>query len=164
MERTDEAALIVRARPVRIGSLRSGRIGSLRSGRIGSLIAVLAIGVAGIALLIYGKGLATKATPPPPREPATAAEWYARGDDLLKRARDVRGASEAYRRATELAPDLGVAHFGLGYALLELGDLEGAIAELGSALSLARANEAWKQDAENALVLAHLRKSAAEKR
>jgi tetratricopeptide (TPR) repeat protein len=141
-----------------------------RSGRIGSLIAVLVIGIAGIVLLLVAKNAARKVKPPTPREPATASTtatttasaWYERGDELLKRAKDLRGASEAYRKAAELAPEMGVAHFGLGYTLLDLGDVDGAIAELESALSLAPPDAPWKKDAENALVLAHIRKSAAK--
>ncbi len=152
MERSDGEALNVRG----------------RSGRAGTLIAVIVIGIAGTSMLFYAKNVVQRGSRPrakvaAPSEPSTAQGWYDRADDLLKRAGDVPGASVAYRKAAELAPAMGEAHFGLGYTLLELGDVDGAIAELESALSLAREGAAWKQDAENALVLAHLRKSQAKR-
>jgi Flp pilus assembly protein TadD len=145
---------------------------SARSGRAGTLIAVLVIGIAGISMLFYAKNVvqrssrprAPHANPAAQGEPTTARGWYDRADDLLKRAKDVPGASVAYRKAAGLAPEMGEAHFGLGYTLLELGDVDGAIAELESALSLAREGAAWKKDAENTLVLAHLRKKGSQAR
>jgi len=92
-------------------------------------------------------------------EPTTALGWYQRADELLKQKNDIRGASKAYRRAADLAPEMGEAHYWLGFTLLQLGDTDGAIAELESALSLARPGSTWKSDAENALVLAHLEKT-----
>jgi tetratricopeptide (TPR) repeat protein len=98
------------------------------------------------------------------REPSTAAEWYARANALLNDAKDFRGAADAYRRAAELAPEMGEAHYGRGFALLQLDDLDDAIPELESALSLAPENAAWRTDAQNALVLANLKKTRSEKR
>ena len=162
-------------------SARGRRSARERAGRAGTLIAVIVIGIAGVSMLLYAKNVVQRASRPAPHaktpenpeptgttrttgptEPTTAKGWYDRADDLLKRAKDVPGASVAYRKAAELAPGMGEAHFGLGYTLLELGDVDGAIAELESALSLVRDGDAWKKDAENALVLAHLRKSQAK--
>ena len=154
MERTDGEALNVRGRS----------IGNLRSGRAGTLIALFIIGIAGISMMLYAKNVVqsqakarSKATAA--NEPTTAQGWYQRADELLKQKNDIRGASKAYRRAADLAPEMGEAHYGLGFTLLQLGDTDGAIAELESALSLARPESTWKTDAENALVLAHLEKT-----
>jgi tetratricopeptide (TPR) repeat protein len=140
-----------------------------RAGRIGTVIAIALVGLGGVALLLVAKHMAqptAKSPSPPPiaREPRTAAEWYARANALLNDAKDYRGAAEAYRKAAELAPEMGEAHYGRGFALLQLDDLDGAIPELESALSLAPEKAAWRTDAQNALVLAHLRKTQAEKR
>ena len=139
-----------------------------RSGRIGSLVAIAVIGFGGVALLFVAKHYvrrsaetaAASSRRPPPPEPRTAPEWYARGSDLLANARDYRGAAEAYRRAAELAPQMGEAHYGRGCALLELGDVDGALPELESALSLAPEGARWKEDAQNAFIRAQLRKGA----
>ncbi len=93
----------------------------------------------------------------------SAPEWYAHGNELLNGAKDFRGAAEAYRKAAELAPSMGEAHYGLGYCLLELGDVEGCLAEIESALSLAPEGASWRKDAENVLVRAHLREGSREK-
>jgi tetratricopeptide (TPR) repeat protein len=143
-----------------------------RAGRIGTVIAIVLVGLGGVALLLVAKHMAqptakSAATAPPApigREPRTAAEWYARANALLNDAKDFRGAAEAYRQAAELAPEMGEAHYGRGFALLQLDDLDGAIPELESSLSLAPEKAAWRTDAQNALVLANLRKTKQEKR
>ena len=91
--------------------------------------------------------------------PRTAADWYGRGRGLAQGSRDLPGAIAAYREALALDSQMGEAHYGLGLALLESGDVEGAAAELESAVSLAPPDASWRKDAENALVLALLRKS-----
>jgi len=91
------------------------------------------------------------------------AEWYERGRELALRSRDRPGAIAAYREALALDPEMGEAHYGLGLVLLESGDVEGAAAELESAVSLAPPEASWRKDAENALVLALLRKSNPDK-
>lgn len=139
--------------------------GGSRSGKAGTLIALFIIGIAGISMMLYAKNVVQHAQTTKARakaaanEPTTAQGWYQRADELLKQANDIRGASRAYRKAAELAPEMGEAHYGLGFTLLQLGDTDGAIAELESALSLARPASTWKADAENALVLAHLEKT-----
>ncbi len=149
-----------------------------RAGRIGTVIAIVLVGLGGAALLVVAKHMAQPtaksaptaphAPPAPPtaiaREPRTAGEWYARANALLNDAKDFRGAAEAYRQAAELAPEMGEAHYGRGFALLQLDDLDGAIPELESALSLAPEKAAWRTDAQNALVLANLKKTGREKR
>jgi tetratricopeptide (TPR) repeat protein len=143
-----------------------------RSGRAGSLIAIAIIGMAGLVFLVYARYLIRPAAKPggakvpaaTRSEPHTAREWYARGNDLLTLARDYRGAAEAYRRAVELSPQMGEAHYGRGCALLELGDLDGAIPELESAFSLAPEGASWKTDAQDALERAHLQKNRAAPR
>jgi tetratricopeptide (TPR) repeat protein len=143
-----------------------------RSGRVGSLIAIAIIGVCGLAFLVYarylmrpaGKVGGTKPTAAARSEPRNAPEWYARGNDLLTQAKDYRGAAEAYRRAVEIAPQMGEAHYGRGRALLELGDVDGAIPELESACSLAPEGASWKIDAQNELIRANLLKGQAGKR
>jgi tetratricopeptide (TPR) repeat protein len=137
-----------------------------RSGRAGTLIAILVLGLGGVALMLATRGFvqragASAAARAAAREPSDAAGWYARGDDLLRRRTDPRGAAAAFKKAVELAPEMGEAHFGLGYTLLDLGDVDGAIAELESALSLAHEGAGWKKNAEDALVAAHLQKSRA---
>jgi Flp pilus assembly protein TadD len=137
-----------------------------RAGKAGTLIALFIIGIAGISMLLYAKNVVQHAQTKKPgakaaaaNEPTTAQGWYQRADELLKQKGDIRGASRAYRHATELAPEMGEAHYGLGFTLLQLGDTDGAIAELESSLSLAHPGSTWKTDAENALVLAHLEKT-----
>jgi tetratricopeptide (TPR) repeat protein len=143
-----------------------------RSGRAGSLIAIGIIGMSGLAFLVYarylirptGKTGAPKSHAASHSEPRTAPEWCERGNDLFTKARDYRGAAEAYGHATELSPSMGVAHYGRGCALLELGDLDGAIPEHESAFSLAPEGASWKHDAQNALERAHLQKTQRERR
>ena len=100
------------------------------------------------------------ASPPRTAIPArSAAEWYELGRHLATVARDLPGAIVAYREALALDPQQAEAHYGLGLALLQSGDAEGAAAEIESALSLAPADASWRPDAENAMVHALLRKS-----
>jgi tetratricopeptide (TPR) repeat protein len=139
-----------------------------RSGRIGTLVAISLLGLAGLALLLLARRLVPRsekigAGAAAPHEIRTAADWYARGNELLKRSRDLRPAAEAYRKAVELAPSMGEAHYGLGYVLLQMNDVEGSLAEIESAISLAPEGASWRKDAENALVLANLRKAKQEK-
>jgi Flp pilus assembly protein TadD len=96
--------------------------------------------------------------------PRSAAEWYERGRELASDSRNLPGAIEAYREALALEPQHAEAHYGLGLALLQSGDAEGAAAEIESALSLAPQGASWRQDAENALVLALLRKPRSSQR
>jgi S1-C subfamily serine protease/Flp pilus assembly protein TadD len=60
--------------------------------------------------------------------PSESEKWVCRGDEA-KRAANLKGAIEAYRRAIELDPRGGIAHERLGRALEEQGDMDGAIAE-----------------------------------
>jgi tetratricopeptide (TPR) repeat protein len=142
-----------------------GRTDGRRAGKAGTLIALFIIGIAGVSMLLYAKNVVHDAQKSKARakiavnEPTTAQGWYQRADELLKEKNDIRGASKAYRKAAELAPEMGEAHYGVGFTLLQLGDTDGAIAELESALSLARPGSTWKTDAENALVAAHLEKT-----
>lgn len=94
-------------------------------------------------------------------DPTHAVAWYELGRLSLASLHDPRGAETALRKALELRPGLAEAHFALGAALVELDDLDGGSAELEAALSLAPADAPWRQDAENALVRAHLQKRAA---
>jgi tetratricopeptide (TPR) repeat protein len=149
-----------------------------RAGRIGTVIAIALLGLGGVVFLLVAKHVAqpkvkspapvqlgpTAAPRQTPGEPRTAGEWYAHANALLNDAKDYRGAAEAYARAAELAPEMGEAHYGRGFALLQLDDLDGAIPELESSLSLAPEKAAWRTDAQNALVLANLKKTRAEKR
>jgi len=124
--------------------------------RILAAAALLSIAAAGGWWTAHRLGSAD--APRRPIAPPSAAEWYARGRDLALRSGDVRGAIEAYREALALEPGRAEAHYGLGLALLQSGDAVGAAAEIESALSLAPEGASWRQDAENALVLALLRK------
>jgi tetratricopeptide (TPR) repeat protein len=139
-----------------------------RSGRIGTVVAISLIGLAGLALLFMAKRFITRtervgAGASAPHEMRTAADWYARGNELLKSSKDLRAAAEAYRKAVELAPSMGEAHYGLGYVLLQMNDVDGSLAEIESALSLAPEGASWREDADNALILANLRKGEQEK-
>lgn len=95
-------------------------------------------------------------------DPRHADAWYNYGNLLYASMKDPRGAAEAWRKATELDPNLGEAHFALGTVLLESGDFTAAIAALEAALQVGAPNAPWRADADNALTLAHLRD--AEKR
>jgi len=137
-----------------------------------SQAATVATGVLllGALALWIGRGCLRSASPPVEIRPEvskpavlSASGWYARGNELLNGSKDVRGAAEAYRKATELAPSMGEAHYGLGYCLLELDDVEGCLAEIESALSLAPDDASWRKDAENVLVRAHIRKGQPRK-
>ncbi len=140
------------------------RAGKIRTGvALGLVVLGGFVVVCGPRILERPRGGAAGATPATGRDTHSADEWYARGNDLLHDSKDLHGAVEAYRKAVDLAPAMAEAHYGIGYALLQLGDAEGAAAELESALSLAPADASWRQDAENALVLAHLRKAQAQR-
>jgi tetratricopeptide (TPR) repeat protein len=90
-------------------------------------------------------------------DPRNATAWFNLGNSLRDERHDTRGAVEAFRHATESDPDMAVAHFSLGAALIDLGDYEAAIASIQAALQLAPENAPWRKDAENALTLAHVR-------
>ena len=94
----------------------------------------------------------------------TATELYAFGNELARGGRDLPGAIEAYGEALSLDPGMPEAHFGLGLALLQSGDAEGAAAEIESALSLAPLDATWRQDAEDALAVAYLHRAQGEPR
>lgn len=96
------------------------------------------------------------------RNPRDGVTWYNYGNLLRSKVHDARAALEAYRKATEFAPQMGEAHFNLGAVLMELGDYDTAIVAIQAALQVAPPNAPWRKDADNALSLAHLR--AAEKK
>jgi Flp pilus assembly protein TadD len=87
---------------------------------------------------------------------ARAAVWVELGHLLREHLRDPRGGREAYVKALELEPGHVEAHLNLGLVLLELGDAEGARAELESALSLAPPDAPWRATAQEGLVRAHV--------
>ncbi len=91
------------------------------------------------------------------RDPRNATAWFNLGNLMRDARHDARGAVEAFRHATESDPQMAVAHFSLGAALIDLGDYEAAIASIQAALQLAPENVTWRKDAENALTLAHVR-------
>lgn len=62
-----------------------------------------------------------------------AALWLQRGDRAMLESRP-REAAQAYRRVTQIAPDLPLGYFGLGIALAELGEDEDAAAALRQAI------------------------------
>lgn len=62
-----------------------------------------------------------------------AALWLQRGDRAMLESRP-REAVQAYRRVTQIAPDLPLGFFGLGIALAELGEDEDAAAALRQAI------------------------------
>ena len=66
-------------------------------------------------------------------ESPDAALWLQRGDRAMLENRP-REAAQAYRRLTQLAPDLPLGYFGLGIALAELGEDEDAAASLRQAI------------------------------
>ena len=94
------------------------------------------------------------------RSPRDAGLWLEFGRLAREKRRDPRGAELAFRKAVELLPGSAEAHGSLGLALFDLGDHEGASAELQSALSLAPPDASWRADVERVLVLAHLRQRA----
>jgi tetratricopeptide (TPR) repeat protein len=91
------------------------------------------------------------------RNPKDGITWFDLGNLLRSKMHDTRGAADAYRKATECAPALAEAHFDLGVTLIDLQDYEAAIASIEAALQLAPPTAAWRKDAENALLLAHVR-------
>ncbi|CAN5898791.1 hypothetical protein BH20GEM1_BH20GEM1_08450 [soil metagenome] len=62
-----------------------------------------------------------------------AALWLQRGDRAMLANRP-RDAAQAYRRLTQIAPDLPLGYFGLGIALAEAGEDEPAAASLRQAI------------------------------
>jgi tetratricopeptide (TPR) repeat protein len=62
-----------------------------------------------------------------------AALWLQRGDRAMLEERP-REAAQAYRRVTQIAPDLPLGFFGLGIALAELGEDDDAAAALRQAV------------------------------
>lgn len=74
---------------------------------------------------------------PAPDAAREAAALKARGNALLGRG-DVAGAAQCYRQACELGPGDAPAWLNLGYACLELGQLEAAEAALERSLALDR--------------------------
>lgn len=94
------------------------------------------------------------------KDATNAVAWYELGRLSRTALKDPRGAVTALRKAIELRPGFAEAHFALGTVLVELGDVDGGSAEVEAALSLAPQDAPWRRDAENALVLAHLKKRA----
>ena len=62
-----------------------------------------------------------------------AALWLQRGDRAMLESRP-REAAQAYRRVTQIAPDLPLGYFGLGIALAELGEDDDAASALRQAI------------------------------
>ncbi len=138
---------------------------TMTRGRIRTVVIALAVLGAGAGVWLVARSASggqeassTKARSSPAHGGAPVVDDYERGRELLA-AGETAKAEQAFRRAVEHAPSSAVAHYGLGCALLELGDAVGAAAEIESALSLASTDVPWRQDAEAALVAAHLRKS-----
>lgn len=71
------------------------------------------------------------ARPDDPR--SDAALWLQRGDRAMLADRP-RDAVQAYRRVTQIAPDLPLGYFGLGIALAEVGEDDAAAASLRQAI------------------------------
>lgn len=90
-------------------------------------------------------------------DPKNAVAWFNYGNLLRVEFKDVRGALEAYRKASECDPNLGEAQFSLGAMLMETGDWEAAAAALQSALQVAKPDASWRSDARSALDLARIR-------
>lgn len=65
--------------------------------------------------------------------PSDAALWLQRGDRAMLADRP-REAVQAYRRLTQIAPDLPLGYFGLGIALAETGEDDEAAASLRQAI------------------------------
>jgi tetratricopeptide (TPR) repeat protein len=68
-----------------------------------------------------------------PDEGPDAALWLQRGDRAMLENRP-REAAQAYRRLTQIAPDLPLGYFGLGISLAELGEDDDAAASLRQAI------------------------------
>lgn len=68
-------------------------------------------------------------------EPPKADDFYLQGADL-ERKKDYRGAIAAYDRALKINPKYAKAHFGKGYARIELGDYRQGIADYTRAIAL----------------------------
>ena len=121
-------------------------------------------GTAAALLILAAAAFWWTRRPQPAADPRTAAQWYERGRELAQDSRDLPVAIAAYRTALALEPGSAETHYGLGLALLHSGDAEGAAAEIESALSLAPPDAAWRKEAEDAMVLALLRKGKREPR
>ena len=89
------------------------------------------------------------------KHPDDAALWLAYGKAIHREARDPRDALEAFRRATELDPQMGEAHFQMGAALMDLGEFDDAAAAIEGALGLATEDAPWRAPAERTLALVY---------
>jgi tetratricopeptide (TPR) repeat protein len=89
--------------------------------------------------------------------PGDGVTWYDYGNLLRTKLHDLRGALEAYRKATEASPQMAEAHFNLGATLLELDQPEDARAAIDAALQIAPLNASWRPEAERARVLGVMR-------
>jgi tetratricopeptide (TPR) repeat protein len=70
----------------------------------------------------------------------TAQEWFEAGLALDEQRETLSQAVDAYRRATELAPQWVVAHINLGTALYQISDLDAALEAFETALALEATN------------------------
>ncbi|MDZ4773063.1 MAG: tetratricopeptide repeat protein [Planctomycetota bacterium] len=95
-------------------------------------------------------------------EPKNAIAWFNFGNLLHTHFHDARGALEAYRKASEADPTMGVAQFSLGLMLIETHDFETAVLTLQSALQIGNPTAAWRADAQTALDLARIRNLEAQ--
>lgn len=95
--------------------------------------------------------------------PVPVQSWYELGQHADREGRDPRAAARYYRQSVELAERGADGHYALGLALLRANDFEGASAEIQAALSLAPVDITWRRDAEDALVVAHLRQRERER-
>jgi len=136
-------------------------------------VGIVALALAGIALWLGTRlvrtdgnheGASRAAAGSPIPGAGSAQDWYARGNEILAEGKDLAGAAEAYRKAIESAPSMGAAHYGLGYVLFRMDDVEGSLAEIESALTLAPEGAAWREDAENLFVRLNVLNAQREKR
>jgi tetratricopeptide (TPR) repeat protein len=91
------------------------------------------------------------------QNPHDGVTWYDYGNLLRTHDKNYRGAAEAYRRAVDERPLMPEAHYNLGLDLLDLGEPEDAAAAIESSLSLAPPNAGWREQAEEALLVARTR-------
>lgn len=96
--------------------------------------------------------------------PDDALAWCDWGDALRTRFHDVRAAESAFKKALELHGDLPQAHLGLARVLGDLGDHEGACAEIEAALSTAPPDAPWRAQAEDALAYHHMRRAEEQRK